>query len=46
MTARSAQEPRHIICKRVLGLEGDTVTVRPQTGTSQPYKTQASYSLK
>ena len=27
--ARSVQNPRHIVCKRVLGLEGDTVSVQP-----------------
>lgn len=27
--ARSVQNPRHIVCKRVLGLEGDTVAVQP-----------------
>jgi signal peptidase I len=30
--ARSVQNPRHMVCKRVLGLEGDTVRVRPRTG--------------
>jgi signal peptidase I len=27
VVARSVQNPRHIVCKRVLGLEGDIVTV-------------------
>lgn len=25
--ARSVQNPRHVVCKRVLGLEGDTVNI-------------------
>lgn len=29
--ARSVQNPRHVVCKRVLGLEGDTVTIPSST---------------
>ncbi|KAL4422353.1 hypothetical protein ABPG75_008550 [Micractinium tetrahymenae] len=31
--ARSAQNPRHMVCKRVLGLEGDTVFVPSSLGS-------------
>lgn len=30
--ARSVQNPRHVVCKRILGLEGDTVLV-PSSAT-------------
>jgi len=29
VVARSVQNPRHIVCKRILGLEGDLVQVAP-----------------
>lgn len=31
VTARSVQNPRHMVCKRVLGMEGDTVLIQPTT---------------
>ncbi len=31
MLARSMQNPKQIVCKRVLGLEGDEVRVAPST---------------
>ena len=38
VTAHSVQNPRHIVCKRVLGLEGDTVKV-PWSSTNGPART-------
>lgn len=37
--AKSAQTPRYVVCKRVLGMEGDHVLVRPARGTELPYTT-------
>ena len=38
--ARSVQNPRHIVCKRILGLEGDDVDVKSPTrqGSSRKIK--------
>ncbi len=38
--ARSVQNPRHVVCKRVLGMEGDYVEVAPpiQAGSSRRIK--------
>ena len=38
VTARSVQNPRHIVCKRVLGMEGDVVLL-PQTSAFAMTKT-------
>lgn len=38
VTAYSVQNPRHIVCKRVLGLEGDTIKV-PWSSTNGPART-------
>ncbi|KAL0039196.1 hypothetical protein WJX77_011118 [Trebouxia sp. C0004] len=35
VTAYSVQNPRHIVCKRVIGLEGDTINV-PWSSTNGP----------
>ena len=43
--AKNMQSPRYIICKRVLGLEGDQVRVQPSTGTDLPYTTIVSCCL-
>jgi len=41
--ARSVQNPRHVVCKRVLGMEGDYVEVAPpiKAGTSRRVKVRA-----
>jgi signal peptidase I len=38
--ARSVQNPRHVVCKRVLGMEGDYVEVPPpiKAGSSRRVK--------
>lgn len=53
VVARSPQNPKHVICKRVLGLEGDTVHVPPSSrhGPSRTVKVRvlqeaANFSLE
>lgn len=45
MLARSMQNPKQIVCKRVLGLEGDEVRVAPSTqlGEGKIVKVIASF---
>lgn len=38
ITAYSVQNPRHVVCKRVLGLEGDVIRV-PWSSTNGPART-------
>lgn len=38
VTAYSVQNPKHVVCKRVLGLEGDTIKV-PWSSTNGPART-------
>lgn len=42
VVAKNMQSPRYVVCKRVLGLEGDHVIVRPSVGTEKPYSTIVS----
>ena len=42
VVAKNMQSPRYVVCKRVLGLQGDQVIVRPSTGTELPYTTTVS----
>ena len=44
MVAKSAQTPRYVVCKRVLGIEGDRVKVRPAVGTDLPYYVEVAAS--
>lgn len=44
MVARSAQNPRHVVCKRVLGLEGDVVRIPSSQkwgGTPRAFKVKS-----
>ena len=43
VVAKNMQSPRYVVCKRVLGLEGDQVIVRPSVGTEKPYNTIVSF---
>lgn len=45
VTAYSVQNPRHIVCKRVLGLEGDTIKV-PWSSTNGPARTVKVMSVQ
>lgn len=40
--ARSVQNPRHTVCKRVLGLEGDEVDVHPPNRPGSTHKITVS----
>lgn len=42
--SRSPRNPKHIVCKRVLGLAGDTVHV-PRTGMRGPVSVQVLVPL-